>query len=137
MNDYKLNYDKLKRLPILKLRIVIIIIILTILILIFFACHLSIERKVICLGVVKDNLLNIEITENLSDKVKNSNKLIFNKKKMNYRIANYGEFQINNGSFIECIALTVDHYVYDNEIGKVEIIYGKEKIIKYILELFK
>ncbi len=137
MPDFYINYDKLRRLHIIKFSVLIYILIFLLIVLIYFACHLSIERKIITYGIIENELLKIEINENLSDKIKNNNKLVFNNKEMNYKVTSFGPSKIvDNNIFVE-INLVVDRYVYPNEVGKVTIYYDKQKIIDYILELFR
>ncbi len=137
MNDYYLNYDKLKRLTIKKFSKIVYMMIFLLILLIILACHFSIERKIVTYGIIENDLLVIEINEKLSDKIKNNNKLFFNNKEMNYKVMGFGKYQILNNEIVEDIELRVDHYVYQNEVGKVTIPYEKQKIIKYIYELFK
>ena len=137
MHDFNINYDKLKRLNIIKFHRLIYLLIIIIGVLIFLACHISIDRKIKTLGIMENDVLKIVINENLSDKIKNNSRLIFNNKTMNYQIVGFGEYEINDKNIYEHIDLIVDRYVYQNEVGEVTIIYAREKIINYILDLFK
>ena len=56
---------------------------------------------------------------------------------MNYKIDSFGTYRIVDDNIFEEVNLIVDRYVYENEVGKVTILYDKQKIIKYILDLFK
>lgn len=137
MNDFKINYDKLQRLPMIKFHYLLYLIILLFIILIYIACQINIERKITCYGMVENELIKIEINEKLSDKIKSGQKLIFSNRKMNYKVVNFGNYQIIDNNIIEEIKLEVDKYVYENEVSEVTIIYDRQKIIEYILELFK
>ena len=120
MKYYQINYDKLKKLKQINYFIVIFIIILLISFLIILSGLISINKKITCYGIMNNGLLTIEIENSLSDKIKANNTLKFNDQKMSYQVISYGDYRI-----------------VDNEVGEVNIYYGKQKIIAYILDLFK
>ena len=76
MHDFYLNYERLKRLPIIKFSRIVYLLIILLIILIYIACHVDIERKIITYGIIENEILKIEINEKLSGKIKSSNKLI-------------------------------------------------------------
>ena len=137
MKYYQINYDKLKKLKQINYFIVIFIIILLISFLIILSGLISINKKITCYGIMNNGLLTIEIENSLSDKIKANNTLKFNDQKMSYQVISYGDYRIVDNVIIQSVNLAVDEDVFDNEVGEVNIYYGKQKIIAYILDLFK
>lgn len=136
MEYYKLNYDKLKNLKQINFIKFIILVILLIMIFIIISCFKSINNSFSFYGIYNNGIITTKINNELVDIFKSHQTLIFNKKEINYKIANFSEYEIIDNSVYQTINLTTDANLYQNEIGKIEI-YDKVKLITYILELFK
>ncbi len=137
MNYYQINYDKLQKLYQINFFIIIVGIIFLIFYLVFLAFFTSINQKITCYGFINDGILTIEIENSLSDKIKKGKTLEFNKTKISYQIKDFGEYKIVDNKVWQTVELTIDGKAFNNEVGEVTIYYGKQKVIKYILELFK
>lgn len=137
MNYFKINYEKLQNLNQKRFYILIIFIIF-IFILIILICHfVNVNQKLAFYGICNDNTLTLKINNKLSDTLKNNSYLNFNKRKIKYKILNYGRYEIIDNEIFQEINLTIENEVINNEVGKVEINYNKEKLIKFIFDLFK
>lgn len=137
MEYYRINYDRLKKLNQINFFLIVMIIVILTSYLIFISCFIDISKSVKIYGIINDGILEIEIESELSDLVKNNNILEFNNEIMNYKIKSFNEYEIIDNKIWQSISLTIDKKVYDNEVGEVVIHYDKQKIITYILDLFK
>lgn len=136
MEFFKINYSKLENLPQLKFYKLIIFILSLFVILIILACNIEIYEKSKCYGIYSNNILTININNKLSDKLKSSKYIIFNNKKMNFKINSYGNYEIIDNEIYQEIELVVDNNFYDNEVGLVEFYYDKKSVFKFVLDLF-
>lgn len=137
MDYYKINYEKLQRLYQIKFIIIVVFIIFLFIILALYSLTFKIDKVISCYGVVEDNKLKIKIESELSDTLKNGNKLSFNGTFTTYWISEFSSYDIVDNVVFEEVYLTVDKKFYDNEVGIVELHYGKQKLLTYILELFE
>jgi len=137
MSYFKINYDKLKNLNQTKYHIFIGILISIILLIILISFFININKKITLYGICNDNILTLKINSKLSDNFKNNSHIKFNNKKLKYTILNYGKYEIIDNEIYQEINLTIENKLIDNEVGKVELYYNKEKLIKFIFKLFK
>ena len=137
MNYFQVNYYRLRNLSQKHLFAIIILIIIIGIFILGFSYFKVVSRKYNCYGIYQNNLLNIKVMQDKIDIFKDNKKLIFNKKEVKYKINNMGEYELIDNKIYQNIYLTIDGDVYDNEVGEVEIYYHKEKLIKFIFELFK
>lgn len=137
MNYFQVNYYRLRNLSQKHLFAIIILIIIIGIFILGFSYFKVVSRKYNCYGIYQNNLLNIKVMQDKIDIFKDNKKLIFNKKEVKYKINNMGEYELIDNKIYQNIYLTIDGDVYDNEVGEVEIYYRKEKLIKFIFELFK
>lgn len=137
MEYFKINYYKLQNLSQLNFYKIIIFIILNILILLIVGCFISIYNKASFSAIYNNNILTIKINNKLSDTLKNNKYIVFNDVKTGYEILEYGEYEIIGNEIYQKVNLSVDKEFINNEVGIVELYYNKQRIIKYIFELFK
>ena len=137
MNYFQVNYYRLRNLSQKHLFAIIILIIIIGVFILGFSYFKVVSRKYNCYGIYQNKLLNIKVMQDKIDIFKDNKKLIFNKKEVKYKIKNMGEYELIDNKIYQNIYLTIDGDVYDNEVGEVEIYYRKEKLIKFIFELFK
>ena len=137
MNYFQVNYYRLRNLSQKHLFAIIILIIIIGIFILGFSYFKVVSRKYNCYGIYQNKLLNIKVMQDKIDIFKDNKKLIFNKKEVKYKIKNMGEYELIDNKIYQNIYLTIDGDVYDNEVGEVEIYYRKEKLIKFIFELFK
>ena len=137
MNYFQINYSRLRNLSQKHLFIIIILIIIIGIFILGFSCFKVVSKKYNCYGVYQNNLLNIKVAQDKIDILKDNKELVFNNKEVKYKIKNMNEYEIIDNKIYQNIYLTIDGDVYDNEVGEVEIYYHKEKLIKFIFELFK
>jgi len=137
MSYFKINYDKIKNLNQKKYYIFIGILISIILLIILISFFININKKLTFYGICNDNILTLKINSKLSDNFKNNSHIKFNNKKLKYTILNYGKYEIIDNEIYQEINLTIENKLIDNEVGKVELYYNKEKLIKFIFKLFK
>lgn len=137
MKYFDINYDRLKKLKQTNFFNIIIIIIILIISLLLFSCFKYINKKISCYGIFNNNVLTIQINSDLSDIIKNGSTLFINNEEITYKILNFEEYQIIENNVLQTINLTIDKKLYQNEINKITFYYDKEKLIKFIFELFK
>ncbi len=137
MDYLKINYQKLLHLKIPRnIFIDLLFVLLIILFLIYTNTHF-ITKKMTCYGIYDGLVLKVVANEALSDALSDNKILYFNNQKLNYEIDEYGEYEIENEVIYQQIDLNIDKELYDNEIGVVTLYCDKEKIITFILKLFK
>ena len=137
MDYFKLNYSKLENLGIFKFSYLLIILLIILVCLLFLSLTISIDKIISCYGIYQNEILYLEIDSRLSDIIKNNSILIFNNKKTTYNVQEFADFEIDGNVIYEKVGVTVEEKFYDNEVGKITICYGKQKIFNYILDLFK
>ena len=137
MNYFQVNYYRLRNLSQKHLFAIIILIIIIGIFILGFSYFKVVSRKYNCYGIYQNNLLNIKVMQDKIDIFKDNKELMFNNHKVAYKIQNMGEYELIDNKIYQNIYLTIDGDVYDNEVGEVEIYYRKEKLIKFIFELFK
>ncbi len=137
MNYFQVNYYRLRNLSQKHLFTIIVLIIICGVVILTFSYFKVVSKKYNCYGIYQNNLLNVKFSQDKIDILKTNKELIFNKQKVTYKIKNMGEYEIIDNKIYQNIYLTIDGDVYDNEVGEVEIYYHKEKLIKFIFELFK
>lgn len=138
MEYFRINYAKLQNLKQIKFSIVLIIIPLFILFLIIIANQNKVSKKIETYGIYQDGVLQLQINNELSDIIKSNNTLIFNNKKTHYIISSFENYELIDEVIYQNILLTIDENNFvNNEVGKIELYYDKQKIINYIFELFK
>jgi len=136
MDYFKINYDKLENIKQIKYHIVITVVICLIVLFILISCFIKINKKITLYGICNDNILKIKINTKLSDNIKNSDHLNFNKKKLKYKIGSYGDYEIIDNEIYQEINLSIEN-VMNDEVGKIEVYSKEEKLIKFIFDLFK
>ena len=137
MDYFKINYNKLQNLSQINFYKIIFLIFILLIILFILSFKINISKRYEFYGIYKENLLNIKIEKTLSGKLKNSKYILFNDIKTNFKINDYGDYEIINNDIYQEIELIVDEKFYDNEIGLVEFYCDKKILFKYILDLFK
>lgn len=136
MKYYKLNYDYLSNLRILKMWIVVLFIIVFFTIIIVMANRITILKTYKNYGFVKDNYLNLKIDQKSTDKIKNSEYFVFNNKRYDVTEIVFDDYEIINDDIYINTKILIDNAL-ENEFGKIKFVYKKEKIIDFIFELFK
>jgi len=137
MNNFKVNYYKLQNLYQIKYYKFIILIFILLSMLIFISCFMTTYHKVSFPGIFNNGILNIKINKKLSDILKNKHNLKFNNKKTTYEILSYGDYEIVDNEIYQEVSLAIEEKFINNEVGIVELYYDKEKVVEYILKLFK
>ncbi len=137
MDYLKINYHKLLHLKIHRGILFDLLLILAISLILIYAFTHSITKKMDCYGVYDGLVLQIVASEALSEAISKSHTLVFNDTKFNYEVDEYGEYQIVDDVIYQQIDIAIDKELPPNEVGKVTIYYEKEKIITFILKLFK
>lgn len=137
MDYLKINYQKLLHLKIPRYVFLDILFVLLIIFLVIYSCTHYITKKITCYGIYDGLVLKVMANETLSDALSANKTLYFNKEKLNYEIDEYGEYEIINEIIYQQIDLNIDKELYDNEAGTITLYYDKEKIITFILKLFK
>lgn len=137
MDYFRINYNKLENLKQINFYKVIILILCIFILLIFLSSNIKTSKSYEVYGIYKDNILTIKLNVKLSDKIKSNEYIIFNNKKTNFKINNYGEFEIINNEIYQELKLILDEKFYDNEVGVAILHYDKKSIFKHILDLFK
>ena len=136
MDYFRVNYKKLERLPQYNYWIFIVIIIIIFIIFIVIAFKVTINKSETFYGVYTDNILKFKIQIELSDKLKNNKNITFNNQNVSYEIIGFEDYEIIDNKIYQVVDLKIDKDFYQNEVGKVKLYYGKEKLIAYIFELF-
>ncbi|MBE6156518.1 MAG: hypothetical protein E7161_02110 [Firmicutes bacterium] len=137
MKSYKINYHRLQNLFQIKYYIVVIIIVCLLTFLIIISCFINVYQISSFYGIYNDNVLKIKINNKLSDILKNNQYIEYNNQKTTYKILQFGEYEIINNEIYQEVDMTIDGNFVNNEVGLVKFYYNKQKIIEYILELFK
>ena len=137
MNYFQVNYYRLRNLSQKHLFAIIILIIIIGIFILGFSYFKVVSRKYNCYGIYQNKLLNLKVMQDKIDIFKDNKELVFNNHQVAYKIKNMGEYELIDNKIYQNIYLTIDGDVYDNEVGEVEIYYRKEKLIKFIFELFK
>lgn len=136
MDYFKINYNKLKNIKEIKFYKGIFILIIIVILLLIISIKLDVYEKLECYGIYQNNLITLEVNTKFSDNIKNSEYIIFNDKKTDFQIKEYGEYEIINNEVYQKIILIVDEKFYDNEVGVIKLYYDKKSVLKYILKLF-
>ena len=137
MEYFKINYNKLQNLHQLKYFIVITIILVLFILLLILSFLKSIYKVETLVGIYTDNILKIKINITFSDTLKNNKYITFNDKKTKYEIIGFEDYEIIDNEVYQIVDLKVDGDFYQNEVGIVKLYYDREKIITYVLDLFK
>lgn len=137
MDYFRINYNRLENLKQINFYKVISAIILSLTILVVLACFIKISNKETFSGIYQEGKLTIKINTKLSDTLKNNKYVFFNDEKVRYKVQSFGEIEIIDNEIYQEATLTIDKKFVNNEVGLVELYYDKQKLIKYIFELFK
>ena len=137
MNYFKINYDKLKHLKIKKLFVLVLIFILFIISFLIFGSLQEVTKKIVSYGIYDGEVLKLKVNNMLSDILKNNNTIYFKGQKTKYKISYFGNYEVIDNLVYQEVYLTIAGDFYPNEVGEVVLYYDKEKLNKYILELFK
>ena len=137
MRTYITNYERLKNLKQRKYYLIIILVSITTTSFLISSLFIPISKKITTYGIYEDEVLKININNELSDKIRKNNTLIFNGTKVSYQSVYVNNYEVIDNKIYLNLWLTVDKKFYDNEVGEVTLCYDKEKLIKYIFELFK
>ncbi len=137
MRTYITNYERLKNLKQRKYYLIIILVSITTISFLISSLFISVSKKITTYGIYEDEVLKININNELSDKIRKNNTLIFNGTKVSYQSVYVNNYEVIDNNIYLNLWLTVDKKFYDNEVGEVTLCYDKEKLIKYIFELFK
>ncbi len=137
MDYFKINYSKLKHLPEKKFNKLIILLVIVIIFVIFCASKIVIYEKEQVYGIYLNEELIVKINNELSKKLDKCEYIMFNDSKVNFKIKEYGEYEIINNEIYQEIKIIVDKDFYHNEVGKVEFYYDKKSVLKYIINLLK
>lgn len=137
MNIFKMNYNKLFNLKILNFNILIYIVLIILAILFIISFQIEVYQIDEFYGIYENNKLNVKINEKLSENIHNIDFIIFKNEKHKIKNINFISYEIIENSIFENIEIELDKSFLNNEIGKVKFYYGKQKLIKCILELFE
>lgn len=137
MDYFKINYSKLKSLPIIGINKLIIVLVIIIIFVIFCASKITIYEKEKVYGIYLDNILTIKVNNMYSKHLDKSEYIIFNNKMVNFKLKEYGEYEIINNEIYQEIKIIVDEEFYQNEVGIVEFYFDKKSLLKYIINLLK
>ena len=137
MDYYKINYKKLANMHQIKYSIFITIFISLAIFLIILSCINYTYNTELFYGIYNDNILSFKINAKLSDKIKEQDVLLFNNKKVNYKILEFSDHEIIDNDIYEIVKLELDGEFYQNEVGEVKIYFDRKRIIFYIFDLFK
>ena len=135
--NFQINYDSLKKLSQIKFHRIILLLCVVFVILIIISFKVTVYKKLECYGIYNNGLLIVKVSSEQSQIIKDNHDLTFNGDKLTYKVNSFGEYELIENGIYEQINLTIDNVLYDNEVGIVTIHYGKQKLIKYIFELFK
>lgn len=137
MEYFNCNYSKLNNLPEIKLYKLIYIVIIIIIIIVILSFKIKIYKHGECYGIYQNNVIMINIESKLSENLEKSEYIIFDNQQLNFKIKEYGEYEIINNEVYQEIKITVDKEFYSNQVGLVKFYYDEECVIKFILDLFK
>ena len=137
MNYFKINYNKLENLPQIKFHRFILLLLLIIMSVIMSSYFINTYHTLSTYGYYKDNEVHIKINNKLSDAVKNSEYITFNNVNTTSLDTVLEDYEIIDNEIYQNIKITLDKKFLDNEIGLLKIHYRKQKLLFYILELFK
>lgn len=137
MDYFKINYSKLKNLPEKKFDRLIILFVIIIIFVVFCASKIMIYEKEQVYGIYLDNILTIKVNNKYSKYLDKSEYIKFNDSKVNFKIKEYGEYEIINNEIYQEVKIIVDKDFYQNEVGIVEFYYDKKSVLKYIISLLE
>ena len=137
MPYFKINYNKLEKLPQINIYKFILVILIIILLLLLISCFQDTYHTFSTYGIYKNNVLHLKINNKLSDAVKDSEYFTFNKEDTKCVNILYDEYEIIDNEIYQSLSITVDKEYADNEVGLVTFYYRKQKLITFIMELFK
>lgn len=137
MDYFKINYSKLKNLPEKKFDRLIILFVIIIIFVVFCASKIMIYEKEQVYGIYLDNILTIKVNNKYSKYLDKSEYIKFNDSKVNFKIKEYGEYEIINNEIYQEVKIIVDKDFYQNEVGIVEFYYDKKSVLKYIINLLE
>ncbi len=137
MDYLKINYYKLQHLKIKKYNLLIFLIIGLIIFSFIYINQKEIPKRIESYGVYDGLVLKIIADKSLSEAITKNNSLTFKGKKVNYEIAEFGEYEMLNNTLYQEIDLIIDKDYNPNETGEVIVYFDQVKIRTFILELFK
>jgi hypothetical protein len=137
MNYWRINYNKLANLKQINYFSILMVIVILFILLLIIAINTYAYHTISFYGIYNDNQLYIKIDNKLSDIVKNNDYLMFNDIKVKYKVNKFLDNEISNEGIITNISLDVDKAFLNNEVGLIKINYKRQRLIKYIFELFK
>lgn len=137
MDYFKINYSKLRNLPEKKFDKLIILFVIIIIFVVFCANKIMIYEKEQVYGIYLDNILTIKLNNKYFKYLDKSEYIKFNDSKVNFKIKEYGEYEIINNEIYQEVKIIVDKDFYQNEVGIVEFYYDKKSVLKYIINLLE
>lgn len=137
MNLFNLNYNKLQNLKQIEFNIFIYLIIIVLGILIILAFNIEVYKINEYYGIYENDKLNVKINNKLSENIKNIEYIVFKSEKSNIKKVSFLNYEIVDNNILENVEIELDNEFSNNEIGLVKFYYGKQKLIKYIFELFR
>lgn len=137
MDYFKINYSKLRNLQEKKFDKLIILFVIIIIFVVFCASKVMIYEKEQVYGIYLDNILTIKVNNKYSKYLDKSEYIKFNDSKVNFKIKEYGEYEIINNEIYQEVKIIVDKDFYQNEVGIVEFYYDKKSVLKYIINLLE
>jgi len=137
MDYFKINYSKLENIQEIKFYKLSIGLFIVFILFIIVSKSVTIYEKFECYGIYTNDMLTIKIDNTLSEKMNESEYIIFNKRNSKFKIKEYGEYEILNNVVYQEISIITDNNFYNNEVGIVEFYYDKKSVFEYIINLFK
>ena len=131
------NYYSLKSISFNKFWFLSIIFILLIVIIIFLTI-VKIYSSITCIGIYQEGYLNISVDINNSDTVINSDYIMIDNKKFDYKILEISSYQVDpiNNLNYQIIRIEVKKEFIENEIKEVKFYFHKQRIIEKIWKMF-
>lgn len=137
MDYYKVNYNKLWNLPQIRFSILLLIIIIFSTYLFILSLFINVYDTFNGYGIYKDKTVILQVNSKLSDILANNIEIKFNNRKITCNKIEYKDYEFVNNEILQIVYLYIDESFIDNEIGTIKINYNEQRLIKYVLKLFK
>lgn len=137
MNLFEMNYNKLFNLKQSNFHILVYAIIIFLGIIILLSLYVEVYQINEFYGIYENNQLNVKINEKLSENIYSVDYIEFKNEMLKIKDITFIDYEIVDNNIFSIVELEIDKKMKNNEIGKVKFYYEKEKLIKYIFDLFE
>lgn len=137
MNLFEMNYNKLFNLKQSNFHILVYAIIIFLGIIILLSLYVEVYQINEFYGIYENNQLNVKINEKLSENIYSVDYIEFKNEMLKIKDITFIDYEIVDNNIFSIVEIEIDKKMKNNEIGKVKFYYEKEKLIKYIFDLFE